>query len=978
MELFLRLLGPPELRLGGVPASRPAPTALLLLAFVATQEQGATRGEAVGILWPDMDERKARHNLSQLLYRNRSAPWSAGLDAGATRLTWRGQSDVAAFRRAVAEGEWAKAAASYGGEFLRAIESSGRGAAGAWLETEREELRGAWREATLRHADTLSDSGRHGEATLFLQRLLNDDPLAEDVLQAFMLQSALAGRRAAALEAYESFVRRAHQELDLKPLPATDVVARSLRAERSDAQPTPVDSVCGPGGAPIPIEPTPLVGREIEAAELAGAFGDRRLRLLTLVGPGGVGKTRLASLVARGEEERFRDGVVYLPAASLTSEAELITELTAALGTAQVGPNAEERLLAAVRDRELLIVLDDYEHLLPATGAIEAVLAGAPNVSVLVTSREPLGLRTEWSYQVTELRVPPSGQDDRLHLYSAAQLFLACARRADSTFVLREEHKPAIGRICRALDGLPLGIELAARWIRLLSPAELAEALEREPDLLEDTHAERPARHQSLRAVFAHSWSRLESEQRLALARLAVFRGGFDVEAALEVTGASLKTLLTLSHKSLLARRRDGRFELPESIRRFVEQALDAEAPDAHVTRGRHARRCMRLAQRAAPRMRGSEQVAWMDVLTDEQANLRAALRWSIENDDAETGLRTASALQMFWWTRGTYGEGVAALEALLALPSAAHVSRVLRGTALHRMGTLQQERGRYPQAQAAYEAALAAGEAADDRRLAADAHHSLGLLASIRGDLDGAAARYERSLALQRASGDEWGSSVTLNNIGVALMQRGRFADARAPLEAGLRLKRKLGETQGIAYALNNLASVHHALGDLPAAGRLAQQSLDLKRRLGDEQGVATSLANLGRVAGDEGDLAEARRCFAASVERLAALRHEWRLAWLLTAVIEVEGRAGRADHALRLAGGLAALCEQLDVTLTEPGLSELRRGVDAARGRTGDDRAATLQLEGRSLGADDLIAWIASSGDGAPPSVMRSVIPR
>lgn len=988
MPLRLRMLGPPELTAASEKVELPPPWALLLLGFVASQDQGVSRSDVVATFWPEEDERKARHNLSQLLYRYRGVQWLSGLEVSPSRLRWTGECDVQAFREAVITGDWQTAVRLYRGELLAGVQADRSVHVATWLESERSELLGAWREATLAYADRLSEEGRYGDAADAIKRVLSQEILAEDLLQAYMNSSRLAGRRAQGLELFERFRWRLHDELGIEPLPATQRLAQQLREPAEDEAPplpTPEQSLLPTSKqTSLPGQRTPFIGRDIELAELASTFSNPTWRLLTITGPGGVGKSRTAVQVASEQQERFRDGVVFVPLAPLSSHEYLASAISAALGLDNRAEEAEQRLSAYLSNKQMLLVVDNFEHLLEGAPLVISLLEAAPELRIVATSREPLGLQQERCYELKGLSYPAEGDDEFAQVYDAVQLFLSTARRMDSRFVLDQAEMPAVVRICRLLAGIPLGLELAGSWVRLLSVDELARSLEGDFDLLESQQADRPARHHSLRAVFENSWRLLPEQERETLARLAVFRGGFDRDSAQAVSQAALKTLLALANKSLLGRTRRGRFELLEPVRQYAQEKLAVKAGELEAARRRHAHYFAALAQRAESGMQGRNQTEWMERLELERDNLRSALEWAAESGEAELGLRTATSLQQFWWVRGPYREGWRTLQRFLDLPlpdvaypedatedesSRRAELQALRGKALHRAGTLLQEEGDFERARAHYRQALELAREWEHEQLAADALHSLGLLETKRGENTAAFAFYEESAGLQRQLGDTWGLSVTLNNMGVTLMQQGKYDAATPPLNESLELKRELGEAQGVAYALHNLGMAHYWSGDLERARSYNEESLKLKQRVGDEQGMATSIANRGRLALDAGEYEEASKHFAESTRRLAQLNNQWTLLWVLTAVVRLKACAGLPERALRLAGVVSSLARRLGVSLPAPNEQEMAAGIEAARDALGRDRAQRLLLEGQGMQLEEALSLV-----GAPVASRRA----
>lgn len=956
MSLNLRALGRPKLTGNEQPLALPPSWALLILSFVASHEEGVTRSELAATFWPEMGEKDARHNLSQFLYRYRAAPWAAGLDADKQRIKWSGTSDVADFWRAIADAAWERASQLVGGEFLEGLDADRSAGASNWLAETRAELGRAHADATQRHAARLAELGRHAEATDAFRLILIRDELAEDALQGFLRSAVPARRRSEGLELYEAFRFRLAEEFGAEPLAATANLAEALRKALEDPGPgaadvTPAETHQLAVDLDLSVHQTPFVGRDIELTELANALQQPGARLITITGQGGAGKSRVARRLALEQADYFPGGVHFVPLAALTSHEYVGAAIAAALGLERAAHDVTQRLAAELEQAPTLLVLDNFEHVLQGARLVHELLAAVPSLKVVTTSREPLGLSQEQVYDLGGLSVPTDDQGEFNLAFDAVQLLLASARRANSSFMLADAQKPAILRICRLLGGLPLGLELAGAWLRLLDPSELADELAADLDLLKAGEFDRPERHRSLAVVFEHSWQQLVQVEKRALARLSIFRGGFDTAAARAVSTAPLRSLLALVTKSLLVRTASGRFELLEPVRQYAERKLAADPEDLQRSRERHAMHYLALAEEAEGALKGPDQAAWLDRLARERDNLRVALGTARDARHAELGLRLVNALQQYWWVRGPHDEGPEHLRAFLELPGAAEFPH-LEAKARHRMATLMQVQGDTEGARAGYLQALRLSQEVGARQTEADCHSSLGSLDSMQGDRQAAYAHFEAAADLQRELGDDWGLAVTLNDMGLSLFFRGEYQAAVDPLQECLDLKEGLGDPQGIAYALNNLGTVRLFAGDLVAARELTTASLKLKQRLGDHQGTATSWANLGRIATEDGDYDGARVNLRNAIRPLVEHEMPITLLWVVTGLVKLEALAGNPDRAVRLAGGCLALAESLGVKLMPASNAmELEEGLDLARVVLPGERVADLLEEGRQL---------------------------
>ena len=646
----------------------------------------------------------------------------------------------------------------------------------------------------------------------------------------------------------------------------------------------------------LPGQLTPLVGREALLAMVRARLLDPGVRLLTLTGTGGVGKTRLALQAAADLlDERdgpdadgapFPDGAWLVPLAAVRDPALVLAAVAQALGVKEAaGWPLGDVLGAFLRPKRLLLVLDNFEQVVAAAPVVAELLAAAPRLTALVTSRAVLRLSGEHDLAVPPLELPPPPNPDDprraesaagLSQYESVRLFLERARAARADFGVTDETAPAVAEVCRRLDGLPLAIELAAARVRLLPPPALLARLEHRLPLLTGGARDLPTRHQTLRAAIAWSYDLLSSGPQALFARLAVFVGGWTLDAAEAVCNPPglppvdvLDGVAALVDESLV-RPEDGpdgepRFAMLETVAEYAREQLTASGEDEALGRA-HAAFYLALAERVEPEVQGSRQVAWLDRLEREHDNLRTALRWWVEAggaDGAERGLRLGGALARFWDVRGHVREGRERLAGLLALaPPGAPTDAwgAARGRALTGAGLLAHRQGDYASAQVLHEQALALHRRRGDRPGAAAALDELGHVAEGRGDLPAARALLHESLALWRELGDTLGLAATLSHLGSAAYHQGDLTAARAHYQDALAHYQDKGHRTGVAECLNNLGRVLCWRGDLPAARALLHESLTLRRELGDTEGTGNSLSVLGLVAHRVGDLAAAR----------------------------------------------------------------------------------------------------------------------
>ncbi len=894
MSVRLHLLGMPKIDCGGESFALPFERRSQLLVLLALKRSWVGRAELAAMFWPEQTAKLAYSNLRKTLFRLQSVPWGSGIELQGNAVRLEADTDVFDFDSALREHRIADALPLRRGELLAGFDDDQSEAWSSWLNFERDRVRVAWRGAAL---ERLAADLDPGEGIDLSARLLDADPLDEAALRAHMLWLAHSGQSARARQAYCQFVARLAEDLGLAPGVELKALHDSLGT--TSLPPAPTVSTA------LPATDDGFVGRSVELRRIAALLAQDDCKLLCLIGPGGVGKTRLARRAIQELAPGYSDGVAFIPLEDATLIGELGGRLARELGVALAGSKEPlDQVIAFLRERRMLLVLDNFEHLVADASLLDKMLQTCARLKIIVTSRVRLGQAAEWTLPLEGLPCPEIEDQDRFEAFDAARLFIRSAQRVEPALVPQAE-AVAIVDICQQVGGLPLALELAAAWTRVLSCDAIAAELRQGTELLHAVDAAHPARHASIEVVFDQSWRLLRPVECDALARLSVFHGGFSPEAARSVASSSLPVIGALADKSLLRKERT-RLYLHPLVQKLAAARL-GDGPAHAATQAAHAAYFHQLLAQLRSAAAAGERAA-LQTIDLELENCRRAWTWSIEHDHAEALGRSSATLLDYCDYRGRFEEGLAWLRQAIESPLA-QADAKLQSLLLSRAAHLEYRLDRYADAEASASRALAATRNSRDRATKMQALTVLATCALRLGRLDDAQRYFKQTRDMASPEDQAHNAAVTLDHLALVEKGLGNYAEALRLSLQSLVQHQRLGDSAGEALCLNNLGSLCLARHDYEAAGAHLRQGLAICERDGIVSTRTFILCNLTEVAMRTGDRAAAETHAARALEGANAMGNRGVQSWVSMLVASLAIRRGDLVAArCALADGLGA----------------------------------------------------------------------
>jgi predicted ATPase/DNA-binding SARP family transcriptional activator len=869
IETQAQLLGIPKVNLNGVSVSFSDDKRFRLLAFLACRNDWVAREQLSDLFWSDTDSVSARKNLRHLIARTKALTWLTGFEIQLEHLRFVVSSDLTAFKTAFEQSEWHVCLELYRGVLLEGLSADDSREFSNWLETERENIQNKWRTAALNQARILKTQHNLNVALRILEQLLQHDPLDEEVMNDFMQLCAEMGQTSSALRTYDNFSKRLSAELSLPPPLNLERLAGRIRANSlSGGAESRVATIAQPKPKQrLPVNLTPFIGRELLLAELTNALEQREFRLLTLVGQGGVGKTRIALQIAQEQQTNISVGFVNL--VPLDSPSLIPSLIAETIGLNLQGKAAAlTQVIEHIATKRMLLVIDNFEHLIAGAPYLKELIERCENLVLLVTSREALGLQSEQITRVEAFHVPEVSEVKTSEISSleAVQLFAGHAKRVRPDFLIQENTSEVL-EICRLVEGLPLGIELAAVWVRALPIAEIAAEIAHNLDFLTSRQSDLSVRHRSIRAAFEHSWNLLTLEEQQALRCLSVFRGGFTREAVKQVLRAPPAVLGSLIDKSLLSLDTFGRYRRHRLLHQYASEKLLEYPQEDLVTRNNHAQYFFSLLQNELIAIRSGNSGAALERLQIEFENIRVAWRYALGTHKTYFLKSGAEALMRFFDARGRYQEAISMFQEAITSLSENQDQAVL-GTLLIHQSKFYMRRAQHEIAEQLGKKGLALLEPLEEIETMIWGLGGLGSIATIKGNHHESLRYRQQALVKSRALNNERLIAVSLGWIAICEADLGDHNAAKQHFREAIHLFKKLGNQIGALFNLINLAGVLIEQGEFEGAMKLLHEALELSKSAGEISQTLSVLNALGDCAYQMGDFDQARHYIEQALE--------------------------------------------------------------------------------------------------------------
>jgi predicted ATPase len=903
----LRLFGVPALESDGKLENLPLNTPTSLLFYLALKGDWVSRSELAFLYKPDEVETEALRYLRLQIHRAQHYPWAKDLEIESHQLRWQIGSDVAFFLKAIQTQSWQEAIDIYKAPFFAQQGFRDLVTYNAWLDLEREQLEHHYHLVLDKHISDLEKRGEVEAILRFSEKRLALDEFDEVALQQHLRYLSLANQNELALKIYNSFEKRLHQELDTVPLAETRTLIEDLKTGRQNQVIQPK-----PSQHNLPNQTTHFVGRQAELETLKNQLAQADCHLLSLVGLGGSGKTRLALELAKTQIGHFSDGVFFISLAALQDVNQCISAIaqTLSLNLESKSP-IKQQLLRHLQGKQLLLVLDNFEHLLSATSIVNELLESSQYLKIIITSRERLNLKSEWLFDVKGLAFPDTDQQHDLHDVESILLFTKGAKRVAPHLHFTPKDLNEIAKIARCVEGLPLALELAASWTRIMPIERIAKELERSHELLQTDLIDLAKRHRSIKNVLDTTWQQLSELKKHSLRSLCIFQGGFDLKAAEYIAKSNIGLILSLVNESLIKSISSERFDIHQLVKQYVLQ----QDHDSAGMYDKHFEYYETLAQNIHQGFEQNEnQSQWLKTFRLEYPNIRQALEWGFKHH-IERACQLMIHLEPIWVISSVYFDLKEICNEALSLAS--HLPDILRGRLLILQGICLYKLGEYSHAQQSLTRGLGHVKNKLSTEYEIQALHYLGAVISDQGHHAEGIALMQEALELARAANIERLINLLLGSLGTLHHRQQHFEQAQLYLEEALLLGKKRNDKRDIAVYLINLANLYRNTGKLARAKAFYLECIDLAQELQNPDLESVTHINLGYLYSLEHQNTLALKHQLIGVKRLATIGNRFWFANALPLLANTLYSFSLTKESIFLCGATQTLTETFGITI-------------------------------------------------------------
>ena len=852
MPLRLHLFGLPAIEENGLIRSLRLNNPVLLLLYLANKSDWISRSELAFLFMPDAEEAKALKMVRSIFYRIKQIDWAADyLELERRKARFNISTDTQAFKTAIAKEDWKAARKIYKAPFLADFSTADLATYNAWIDLERFDYGVLYKDVLVSYSSALEQQGSHKAAAEIIGDLLELNPLAEDYIQNYLRNSYLAGRKNIALERYQKFCEQLAQEYDSLPLPETQDLIESIK-NNARLEPQQVSQQKITTQSPnLPSQASNFIGRKNDLKLLREELKNSDARLISIIGLGGMGKTRLAIELAKTSQADFADGIYFIELASLDKATELNNQVAKTLGlTLAPQKQAVEQIKTYLIDKESLLIFDNFEHILEAALILEDYLQASSRLKIIVTSRQRLSLKTESCYDLEGLNYPSENITNSLEEYDAIKLFVNSAKRVAPKMLFSDTELLDAAAITRQLEGLPLALELAASWCRIMPVQRISQELSTSYELLKSEYIGVALKHKNMKAIWEQTWQNLSQKKRETLAKFTIFKGGASLKAVEEITNTHFTVLLSLVNESLLKRIPPNRFDMHELLKQFATDKLTTSLQD---TKNKHANYYWNLAFENSPQAGGKKlPTDFLQKLDDDRLNLKSSWWYLVDNKDLERSITILNPLGYLFLSKAYYKEGAEFYKkSLEKLNSQEFVGQnhslianlyVKSANILMPQGELEaaQEQLRrglevlgdeadnsqranllevsarihyyneeFLEAKKQILHALRLLEDGDYRQKKASMWQSIGIIIVELKEYEDAEKYYYKAMESYQEIGDEYNIMVALNNIAALKMRTGELTEAKKLLEKASKISKLEGANRVTMHIFNTIASL-------------------------------------------------------------------------------------------------------------------------------------------------------------------------